>query len=331
MSTPTDEEFLNQLYESWRDDSWIDFDRSMRRDEQAAMKAMIAEGLYEPSEHERAKADLVEIRDLRKSFRGQFVEVLKQLAFRCLDKNGERVSHLPVGLLPTGELNACAVRTPRGSAVIILDHGMVLKLPLLLRSFWALSTYDEKEPFCRDHSKADFAATIRYVALHCLTNDNSYLSAITTWNCPSLPRYNYHVNLEALMIETFILLHEYAHVLLGHLHDHALAPFAPEVGLGLTKYTKSQEQEFEADQYALEHFVKLLTDGPTVAGDAILLCCGLLIHCFALCERLTAETCSGTATHPPALERWGRIKDYLQVSDNSTMANGLDRVFLPIK
>jgi hypothetical protein len=132
------------------------------------------------------------------------------------------------------------------------------------------------------------------------------------------------------MIETFILLHEYAHVVLGHLHDHASKPFAPEVGLGLTKYTKSQEQELEADQYALEHFVKLFTDGFTVAGDVILLSCGLLLHFLALCERRTAESHSGTTRHPPALERWGRIKNVLQVPDKSTMANGLDRVFLSI-
>lgn len=185
MGSPTDEEFLESLHDHLKDDDYIDF-------------------LGEFSEG-----------DLKKR-----VDVAKALL--CLTASHDEAKTIPVGIVPTRELNACTVRTPRGSHVILLDSGVFLILAMLFRAYMAFYTWNTLKPYCHDHSQAAFGRTILLLAEHCVTGDFGVLARIPTLQCPSLPDYDRAVSNFANLVEIFILLHEYGHAILRHLDSNGV-------------------------------------------------------------------------------------------------------------
>jgi hypothetical protein len=144
-----------------------------------------------------------------------------------------------------------------------------------------------------------------------------HLRKITTWRCPSLPTHESEVEDFALMIEIFIMLHEFGHVVLKHL---SAGGRVTHLAGDLLLYTNSEMQEFEADEFAYQAYCSLGFRGSDVAFAS-----GLLMHFFHLCEVLVPP--SGR-THPPALHRWRRIKDFSPLSTYpDSWANYLDDTF----
>ncbi len=268
-----------------------------------------------------------EIANPRLAFRGQIINLLRDGALRILAPFQSQLSGIPLGPIPTRQLNACAVRTPRGGAVILLDHGVLLHVSMLVRSYLAFYTWHSETPYCRDHSQDEFAETILLLAESCATGRQLPLKRISTWNCPSLGDFDPTTETLASQIELLILLHEFGHVVLKHLHADHTAELRLHDQKSVPMYTKSQNQEFEADQFAFEQ-MKSVGTGHVLPTD-VAFSFGLLLKFFGLCESLSpARGPASQHTHPPASSRWDRVKSIAGVaSQQETLAFRLDGAF----
>src|SRR5713101_1467948 len=218
VSPPTDEEYLNELYDRFKDDEWIALQEQFNKvdDLVAAAQRAIDEGVFKQNQLDLAIEAVREPHSPSEYFRGTFINTLQRVVLGILEPHRQQLEGIPVGCLPTRTLNAGAYQTPRGGAVILLDQGVIFQLACLVRSYFAFYTWYAPEPYCRDHPRAAFGRTIQQLAAFCVSGDPTELHRITTWKCSSLPYYDQVLETFAFGIELFIMLHECGHVVLNH-------------------------------------------------------------------------------------------------------------------
>src|SRR5215472_17945858 len=180
---PTDEEYLDQLYRMLKDDEWMEMrERAGQNQDPAAMaRQAISEGTFTHDQFDALVEALRESGSPELYFRGQFIGRLRTMALSMLEPYRKQLENVPVGCLPTRQLNAGAYLTPRDGAVILLDSGVILHLGLLVRSFIAYYTWNAPdhfaagEPYCHDHSREAFAHTIQHLAAFCVSGNIEHL------------------------------------------------------------------------------------------------------------------------------------------------------------
>jgi hypothetical protein len=116
---PTDEEYLNQLYESLKDDEWVEMRKraGQASDPEAMARQAISEGTFTHDQYDALVGALRESDNPSSYFRGQFIGLLRNMALLMLVPRRQKLERVPVGCVPTRQLNAGAYRTPRGGAV----------------------------------------------------------------------------------------------------------------------------------------------------------------------------------------------------------------------
>ncbi|HLY22030.1 MAG TPA: hypothetical protein VKT83_06135 [bacterium] len=309
---PTDDECLDQIYSCSKDDLYIaetwGLHQASLPNLEAEFRELVEAGILESDKFEDFRVIAEETGALDKAFRGRFVQFLKDktLSFTGDDRN--RLRGIPVGLLPSWELNACAIQTPRGGVVIILNQGIIRHVTLIYRCALAFMTWKDEEPFCRDAPQQAYGGALIGLAQYAVTGDFSHvLHHRAGLVFPSLKSYENSTILFSLLMEIFILLHEYGHVVKDHLSPDKVSPaFAGKLP-NMHQYTKSQRQEFEADQYAIDRLSSKVVG--RVQPHDLAFAPGLVLKFLELCEcvaqRLNAPL---PKTHPPAGARWERIK-----------------------
>ena len=136
------------------------------------------------------------------------------------------------------------VRNP----LVLLNCGLITINQVLVRSYVSMVTWDSSDALCRDHSSSEFGITLANIAGFCATGDYRFFVSAPALECPSLSPYDPFVTTSAGSIGIFILLHEFAHIILGHIDNSNTCPLRM---LGVTsadKYDRSVQQEFEADR-----------------------------------------------------------------------------------
>jgi hypothetical protein len=327
---PTDEEFLFHLYSSMHDESWLK-DIKQAYEEHFNVEALyadaVAAGICMPNEIGNFKNAIEEGLFSEQGFRGTFITGLKTIAVALTTSDRDRVSSIPVGLLPSRELNACAVVTPRGGAVIILNNGVIALLVDFCRCALALLTWNRSRPYCRDASKEAYARAIVGLARCASTGDSRYAAPHrATLRFPSLGYCDNTYIALCNLIEVFILLHEYGHVIRGHLVSGRVRPAFGGQFPDIQEYSKSELEEFEADEYAIHKLIEFSGVGRSTEAVAA----GVLLKFFDICELLKFPDV--TRTHPPADHRWERIKTQMHLLGlSSKFALELDGAFDLVK
>lgn len=328
---PSDEEYLTYVHEVWGDEAYVS---SLRHsfdpvafEEQ--FRVLVASGIYREEDYDKARADFEESVSSERFFRGRFIETLRRAALDIIRDDRRLVDQVPVGLLPTLELNACAIATPRGGAVIVLDHGVMGQLALVLRCALAFITWYDHTPFCRDSPQRAYAEALIGLARFCVTGSvDGMAQHRETLSFPSLGDYDNETMTFSFLMQVFILLHEYGHVVRGHLSANRLRPAFAGRCPRLREYTKSEVEEFEADEYAVRQLLRAgIAKGLRSTDVAWVV--GLLFKFFDLCELVTTPAAKfRERTHPPAVDRWERVKAQTLLSGMpGAFAGNLDPAF----
>jgi hypothetical protein len=132
------------------------------------------------------------------------------------------------------------------------------------------------------------------------------------------------------MMEIFILLHEYGHVVCGHLKKGNVRHINFPGGADVVVYNKTQEQEFEADMFAFNKMssAMLQEHGNARAKLDIAMHIGILLKFFELCDSCRRPLELISASHPPASERWKRIAEAAEAEKYpASVAANLDKAF----
>ncbi|XHH09842.1 MAG: hypothetical protein ACFCUE_04240 [Candidatus Bathyarchaeia archaeon] len=303
MEKPTDQEFFEELCTKLSDPIAQRLVAGMG-DERLIDEA-INSGVFTELDRDFLKAEAEEWKDPKKATTCMFINVTKAAALKILGPEYSGLSEIPVGFLPTRQINACSIRTPRNGAIILFDSAVIYTLMFLFRSYFSLDSWRDSKPFCHDYTEDDFGMTIFILAGFCATSNLDILNKAPALDCPSISGYDKTIICHCNFTEWFILLHEYAHVILGHLSNDTAKM---RIGERSVEYYKlSQEQEFEADKFAFSKILLLCKEGGLKPTD-VLIGPGLLFHLLDLSETIIKSTGGViTPSHPPAAERWKRL------------------------
>jgi hypothetical protein len=251
-----------------------------------------------------------EVTSYENIFRGRLISGLRESALSMTGSDREVLESIPVGMFPLETFNGWTDGTPHGGAIIVLNEAVINILRYVLHCIFAIAVgrvvdleststcVDVLVGLARVATTGDIAAAMK----------PHHLPILTTF---AVPDDNF--NDLAIAVEEFILLHEYGHVLLGHLD-----------------LPRAQHHEFEADEYAL---ARMLSRYPE---ERVAVACGSLMYFFWLCEILLTlygvpaqmdTYLAMTESHPPAHARWERIKAITNVAERDDVSNELDETF----
>jgi len=224
------------------------------------------------------------------------------------------VDFLPVSTVTVPVFNAAAVRCNQAFDVILFNIPLIMLLPNLNDTLWTVhKQWMEIQWNDLPLLRSELSRRLGYV-LHPTFGgfDFQFTQDQAVFRFTSMS-----TNLQIL----FILLHEYAHVVLGHLDATALSMASPlnHNLSGVKYYTQSQEQEFEADRKACSWLfdspVDLLEDEEIrLSSDIYEFVPWSVVFLFTLFSALDQETVSLSDTHPPAWERLKFVRDAVSQS-----------------
>lgn len=304
---PTDSEYCDQLYAKYKDETWAQF-------WEAYLPQLIG-GL--PADREIPEGAVEELNSAKATYRGRLASELRSFALQTLDDSCVAAKNTPVAFLPMRDLNGCAIQTPRNGAVILLNSGGIFVIKSLAICYQILSEYTGLPKF-RDDNWAQLVKTLRHLADFTVTGDYAHLVKGTPAVEGSLETPERVIQ---FLVAAFILLHEYGHVELGHLKGAPVDTLM--IGSESEKrYSLSQRQEFEADEFAYSHLANRFPKTAALAP-------GVFFNFFHLCECIAY---SESSSHPPALERWEAIKSLPRFdSSKDTFAPDIDETFAEIQ
>jgi hypothetical protein len=326
MSIPTDEEYLNLLYDHLVDHDFADrFERVPDEYIRSCVNELISEGRYSEEERDYVEDLLREQMSPQRIYQGQLITAIREQALSILEPFRPQLEKIPLGFITTRQLNACAVSTPSGGAVILLDSPVMVELEMVMKASFGFMTWHWPEPYCHHHHWTAFGDTIVLLAHYVNTGNLEFLRRIKTWSweCTSPHKLEPRVRSAYSVMRTSVLMHEYGHVVLGHLKSQNTTHLTAGGSMALQMYTKSQNQEFEADKFAYDQLSK--QEGKSIhPGDAAF-GMGLLLNFFTLCEALAKnDKLKFERTHPPASDRWSRLMKLAGITGDK---HNLDRTF----
>lgn len=213
------------------------------------------------------------------------------------------IEDIPVGTLFTSDPNACAIRPLDFDCVpvVIIDWTFFAFLGQVVSPVLRLLDRIPKEE----------QRLLARMILHC----GEYFTSGGRSGSLDLHEYDEALTNMASAIElgalTFILCHEYAHIILGHLEPNNITVNEA----GFVKYNKSWEQEFSADISGLQLSQECLDNLETeLYGNAIsnLPCASpLIVMSVILFLQRFFGNYGGSPSHPPPDERRSRLASVL--------------------
>ena len=273
-----------------------------------------------------------------------FLEGLVHAAREPLESFYPILQDVTVGLSWTDDINACVFSMKDQAKGIILNNLPFLLMPALFRltTEYFSSANDNCEPQPGEDSfhKA-FLDTSAFSAKTLSENVSPETSQLTRvfGLQPSLSDRTC-----ALIVAQYILLHEFGHIVLGHIGDASSGRITLRMspsGNPVETFCYAQEQELAADKFAAE---KLKVMYATRAAklekqrDRDLLMCGIHTSICIFFGSLKARSFQASeprnleSTHPDAWYRWKEFNEQWKEYENSLtllLSESLERLFFP--
>lgn len=168
--------------------------------------------------------------------------------------------------------------------------------------------FDPDAARCRDFSQQDFAWSLIVLASEVLYDDDSLRQRCIARgsDCKRInPKSDDWLAQATLIVNLFVLLHEYGHVALRHLESGTKRVFSCN-GVDASLLVARHAAEYEADAFA----TKTLLEGSSPHDRQVTLSTvGVLLRFWDLVHAIgDKDGCRIPGTHPAAAERWRRIK-----------------------
>ena len=286
----------DDLIQFYRSESEIDWRDRLLLSSNVVVDYLTSRGQQEDADNaQRQVEDIV----IRRGARGQYVRRIRDEALSYLNVPADHpVKSIEVGLIHATELNACAVRTESDQTLVLLDFGITICQLFFVRAFAGLLFSRDNPPLCAHYSMDEFADAVLAACRFGVTG-GLCAPELAPAMCQQHDGNGFAESM-AIGSQLFLLLHEYAHVVLGHLEDSGIRSERSTAEAIII----SRRQELEADAYAFMSAVEHLKKGGK-DPSAFLLSPGFLLQCMYLMQFLTRS--NTVPNHPTPLERWERI------------------------
>ncbi|UCG85088.1 MAG: hypothetical protein JSW71_14245 [Gemmatimonadota bacterium] len=240
---------------------------------------------------------------LAEYYQEEIAAPLRRAALSHLGEDAEPVRNIPVGLLPLLTFDACAGIAPSGEKFIALDFGLGMCCTFLMELFGKLRTWGSDWAHDPGHSAEEYAAGIASLAYFSVTGSRDALLVALRLHDPAATHAKGYAA-SGLVARTWVLLHEYQHILLGHL-DHAEVAhldLSADEQIPIMSYQHSLEMA--ADRAALLTFISHAR--ASLSAYSFVESLGPLLRFMRLREvvRSLLRPAPPHPSHPGAEERW---------------------------
>lgn len=306
-ASPTDQQYLETLMR----DSALVLPRQLRvLQEKRAVESvdeLIEKKLIDPKDRQSYIDINMGFLNPATIFQGRVLRRLKSQALGYLSDEEAVLKAVPVGVLSTPEMNAFAIRTPRGGAAVALNSALWLYLKIAFYSFLAMIYRKTEYAIGAHHTNETYArnlytlvSAMRTQSIIIMSADGEHSIADCVGDA-ARPEQMVLQNMQHALV--FILLHEYGHIHHGHLDVHLTRRVSTEKE-NIDIYVTSQEQEFEADEFAVRRFF-LEGEKQMLNNVSHIVAITMLFLLFDLCEDDSVSEILGT--HPKSKKRLERI------------------------
>lgn len=266
-----------------------------------------------------------------RSWANSLTAELKRLAVAKLPTTHRDLARYEVRLVENWALNAQVLINPHtGNPLILLNAGIMGILQLAFNIYFAL-TYRKELVECsfltNDDIKVEFFQVIS-VALHghnAAGGSESHVAKLGVLRDPL-----FTIGLTTIG-EVFLLLHEYAHIALGHVPavDLAARREACDGPPQLHTFKRTTQQELEADCWAIDCLSGAQDDQEPFDTDIVLFVYGFLMLFLETCYRMDNDNEEQILfKYPEHVYRWEAIKDIMCIENYpSNPVWGLDPWF----
>ncbi|MCK9293902.1 MAG: hypothetical protein M0P70_02365 [Desulfobulbaceae bacterium] len=241
------------------------------------------------------------------AFQGSALTSLKSRTLAYLAGEEAVFEVVPVGMLSIPEMNAFAIRTPRGGAAIALYSGLWLFLKIAFYALLAIMYRKTEYSIGAHHSNETYAANL-YSVVNAMKSGSIIIMTTTgehsIADCVgdgAWPEQMVAQNIQYAL--SFILLHEFGHIHHGHL-DINLTRRMSAGKRDVDIYLTSHKQEFEADEFAVRRIL-LKGERNLVHNVLHMTSITMLFLLFDLCEDDNFPETLGT--HPKSKRRLERV------------------------
>lgn len=178
-----------------------------------------------------------------------------------------RLENVIVGFLPTYKINASAIRSPGGTPIVILHTQLMTAIAhfneaQIIAGKLLIDTNEESKIHGKELLISAYSEIVTCVLYHQYLPKMTHLP--TTLNSVE-HRYAFA---KTFMHELFIILHEFAHIYLGHLEQTNTVNFADlKSEYNLEEYVRKQKLELEADILAAEWIIEAGKNVDKLGGE----------------------------------------------------------------
>jgi hypothetical protein len=243
----------------------------------------------------------------------------------------EQVADLYMAQIPVASLNGCTARSPSGRPVILLNHGLIAYVAKSIHLVLALTGFADGDRYCRHHSDEEFFIGLFRLGSGLRDREPALTMRVPGTECLGSPAHAdsdmLHEGL-CVQLEMFLMLHELAHVSLGHLHPDRTSRREFQTRSGtradVQVFDRTRQDELDADLAAARALIQFA--GPADGADTdCLFAIGVLFVVLRVMELDPDGEVS--ATHPSAYERWANVRQARTSPAGPRMMDSIDALF----
>lgn len=265
---------------------------------------------------------------LVRSFRapeGDYMRFVAHQLISCLPSpEKDTLAHIPVGTLPTPDLNAATLLTPAGDHIVVVNLGLHCILHEIAKAIVS----------CLPLPDTPAEMKVEEATLHMFRWITTLARAVPVSIID--PNSIQHAAIEKRALVgglvqnalNFVIGHELEHICRDHLSHSSLVEVALPKGTSLPPLqllSRSQSQELEADQGGCEkalHFAERIHDGHTKPAFMGI---ELMLRVIDLFEHF-ANLPGPMPTHPLAIERLASFHESYSVHFDSAVHSFVNRI-----
>jgi hypothetical protein len=243
----------------------------------------------------------------------------------------EQVADLYLAQIPVASLNGCTARSPSGRPVILLNHGLIAYVAKSVHLVLALTGFADGDRYCRHHSDQAFFVGLFRLGSGLRDREPALTMRVPGTECLGSPAHAdsdmLHEGL-CIQLEMFLMLHELAHISLGHLRPDRTSAreFRTRSGAraDIEVFDRTRRDELEADLAAAKALIQFA--GPADGADTdCLFAIGVLFVVLRVME-LDPDG-EPNDTHPSAYERWTNVRHLRSSPPGPRMMDSIDALF----
>jgi len=248
------------------------------------------------------------------SFQTEMCDVLTATLLGSLpDEHRKSLQDVPIIVLPIGQVNAMCIKVPGGGSVVAINFGLMSYFTFLNKLVLCRLNKYGFEPTLDLRASAEMGNTTTVQLL--LNNRVNF----PRW--PVSPKRSLIASALGSAQVAFIVGHELAHLLLGHLESNRdTATFALKgLDINTASYRKHHELEFASDRRAAEIAIQYFTraydplfgsNEPAYAQAGVDMVFSYFEYIYSIMTLMTGEE-PQYDTHPPSTLRRQKLREFM--------------------